>query len=124
MSQQKDVLREIAAAISSGKPFRIAEWFTEEFRLHEPGRPPFPPGHAGASQMLELSQTLKPPIDFAALDMVEEDDRVAVRWQLTATYDGKPFEQSIVAIYRFEDGRIADDWGVAVRALWPGEVPE
>jgi hypothetical protein len=34
------------------------------------------------------------------LDMVEEGDRVAVRWQLTATYDGKPFEQSIMAIYR------------------------
>ena len=36
MSQQKHLLREIAAAISSGAPYRISDWFTEDFRLHEP----------------------------------------------------------------------------------------
>jgi hypothetical protein len=39
--------------------------------------------------------------------------------QLTATHDGRPFEQSIMAIYRFEKGRIAEDWGISIRALWP-----
>jgi ketosteroid isomerase-like protein len=51
--------------------------------------------------------------------MVEEGDRVAVRWQLTAAYDGKPFQSSIMEIYRFEEGRIAEDWGLAIRAPWP-----
>jgi ketosteroid isomerase-like protein len=46
-------------------------------------------------------------------------DRIAVRWQLSATYDGKPFEQSLMAIYRFEEGRIAEDWGFGIRELWP-----
>ena len=47
--------------------------------------------------------------------MIEEGDRVAVRWQLTATYDdGKPYERSIMAIYRFENGRIAEDWGISI----------
>ena len=46
-------------------------------------------------------------------------DDVAVRWQLTAIHNGEPFEQSILAIYRFEDGRIAEDWGIAIRACWP-----
>jgi ketosteroid isomerase-like protein len=119
MSRQKELLREIATAISTGAEFRIAEWFTDNFRLHEPAKPPLPVGHPGARQMLETSRTLQPPINLAPLDMVEDGDRVAVRWQLTATYDGKPFEQSIVAIYRFEAGRIAEDWGVAIRALWP-----
>jgi ketosteroid isomerase-like protein len=64
-------------------------------------------------------RTLTPPINVEILDMVEEGDRVAVRWQLTATYDGKPFEQSIMAIYRFDEGRIAEDWGLSFRALWP-----
>jgi len=41
------------------------------------------------------------------------------RWQLTAIFDGRPFEQSIMAIYRFEEGRIAEDWGISARALWP-----
>jgi hypothetical protein len=47
-----------------------------------------------------------------------EGDRVAVRWQLTATCEGEPFEQSIMAIYRFEKGRIAEDWVSSMRALW------
>jgi predicted ester cyclase len=62
---------------------------------------------------------LTPPIVLEILDMIEEGNRVAVRGQLTATYEGKSFEQSIMAIYRFEKGRIAEDWGISIRALWP-----
>jgi predicted SnoaL-like aldol condensation-catalyzing enzyme len=119
MSQQKDLLRKMAAAHNSGTPDRIHEWFTEDFRLHEPGVLPLPVGHEGASQMRARFRSLTPPIKLEILDMIEERDRVAVRWQLTATYEGEPFEQSIMAIYRFEKGRIAEDWGIAIRALWP-----
>jgi hypothetical protein len=82
MSQQKDVLREIAAAVNSGAPDRISDWFTEDSRLHEPSAPALPPGHAGASQMLARFRALVPPINSEILDIVEEGDRVAVRWQL------------------------------------------
>jgi ketosteroid isomerase-like protein len=52
--------------------------------------------------------------------MIEEGDRVAVRWQVTATaHNGNPYEGSCVAIYRFENGRIAEDWGIVAPALWP-----
>ena len=119
MSRQKDLLLEIAAAINTGSAYRIRDWFTEDFRLHEPARAALPTGHAGAAQMLERSRALAPPINLEAVDMVEEGDRVAVRWQVTATYDGKPFEESIMAIYRFEEGCIAEDWGIPIRALWP-----
>jgi hypothetical protein len=50
MSQQKDLLREIAAAQNSGAPDRINDWFTEDFRLHEPGMPPLPVGHEGPAK--------------------------------------------------------------------------
>jgi predicted SnoaL-like aldol condensation-catalyzing enzyme len=119
MSQRKELLREMAAAHTSGAPDRISDWFTEDFRLHEPGAPALPVGHQGASQMRARFRSLKPPIKLEILDMIEEGDRVAVRWQLTATHDGRPVEQSIMAIYRFENGRIAEDWGVSIRALWP-----
>lgn len=119
MSRQKDLLREIAAAHNSGAPDRIGDWFTEDFRLHEPGASAVPVGHEGARQMRARFRALTPPINLEILDMIEQGDRVAVRWQLTATYDGRPFEQSIMAIYRFEEGRIAEDWGVSTRARWP-----
>ena len=50
MSQETDLLREIAAAMSSGAPDRISDWFTEDFRLHEPGKPALPVGHEGAAK--------------------------------------------------------------------------
>ena len=119
MSQQKALLQEIAVAITTRAEYRIAEWFTEDFRLHEPGRTALPVGHAGATEMLTRSRLLRPPVRFEALDMVEEGDRVAVRWELSATWEGKLFEEAILAIYRFDGGRIAEDWGVSFRALWP-----
>jgi len=124
MSQQKDLLREIAAATSSGASDRISDWFTEDFRLHEPGKPALRVGHEGARQMREAGRQiragLKTPIKVEILDMIEEGDRVAVRWQLSATYDDdKPYERSIMAIYRFENGRIAEDWGISIPELWP-----
>ena len=91
MSQQTDLLREIAAAISSGAPDRISDWFTEDFRLHEPGKPALPVGHEGARQMMETGRQnrmragVETSAKVEALDMIEEGDRVAVRWQVTAT---------------------------------------
>ena len=62
MPEQKEVLREIARVISGNGPFRIAEWFTEDFRLVEPTKPNWPRGHEGASKLLALFRTLTPPI--------------------------------------------------------------
>jgi ketosteroid isomerase-like protein len=50
---------------------------------------------------------------------IEKGDRAAVRWQLTATYNGEPFQESIIAICRFEEGRIAEDWGIPILATLP-----
>jgi len=55
MSQQKDLLREIAAASNSGAPDRISDWFTEDFRLHEPGAPPLPPELKGPAKCGRVS---------------------------------------------------------------------
>jgi ketosteroid isomerase-like protein len=118
MSQQKEVLREIAQAINGTGRYRIDEWFTEDFRLVEPTKPNWPRGHEGASKLLELFRTLTPPVRFGALDMVEEADRIAVRWQLSATYLGEPLHLASMAIYRFREGRIAEDWGLPIRGEW------
>jgi len=119
MSRRKDVLREIAAAINANGAYHITEWFTDGFRLHEPGGTPRPVGHLGASQMMDEFRTLAPPVNLAILDMIEEGDRIAVRWHLTAIYDGEPLSMVSIAIYRFEGSRIAEDWGIPLRGEWP-----
>src|SRR6516225_4601571 len=123
MSQQKDLLWEIAVATSSGASDRISDWFTEDFRLHEPGKPALPVGHEGSRQMWEAGRQTG-EIKDAYKSRNPRYDRggrsISMRWQLTATdYDGKPYERSIMAIYRFENGRIAEDWGSSIPALWP-----
>ena len=118
MSRQKEVLREIAQVINGNGDYRIDEWFTEDFRLIEPTKPNWPRGHEGASKLLDCFRAFTPPLQFVALDMMEHADRVAVRWQLSATYHGEPLRLAMIAIYRFRDGRIAEDWGIPVRGEW------
>ncbi|WP_369721240.1 MULTISPECIES: ester cyclase [unclassified Bradyrhizobium] len=118
MSQQKELLREIARAINENEPFRVEEWFTEDFRLIEPTKPNWPLGREGASKLLALFRTLTPPLKFVALDMVEEADRVAVRWQLFATHQGEPLRLASMAMYRFDCGKIAEDWGIPIPGEW------
>ena len=61
--------------------------------------------------------------DFAieAVDMVEEGDRLAVRWKGRATHTNAMFGEAVtgrpIVVYgattfRFEDDRIAEDWEV------------
>jgi predicted ester cyclase len=119
MSSRKAALLRIAEAISAGDIEHVPEWFTEDFKLHEPSFGGFRVGHSGARDMLQSLAEHVPNARIDALDMVEEDDRVAVRWLFAGKKDGRPVYLSAVAIYRFEGDRIAEDWGIAAKADWP-----
>lgn len=125
MSAQKDTLLRIAAAMSAGDIEHIAEWFTEDFQLYNPEVLHDRAGHDGARRMLQALQDLLPGGKVEILDMVEEGDRVAARMQFSAMVDGRPVFLSTVAIYRFVDGRIAEDWGIGFSGEWPerGALP-
>jgi hypothetical protein len=72
MSRQKDLLLEIAAALSSQGERRISEWFTEDFQLHDPTAPECPLGHRAATGMLEKTTSVGPTTKLEPLEMVEE----------------------------------------------------
>ena len=112
MSNKEFFLR-IAAAVSAGDVEHILEWFSEDFTLHEPGVQLLT-GHEGARLMLHhLRTVVVPEARLEVLDMVEEGDRVAVRWQFSGVKDDHPVVVPCIAIYRFVDGRIAEDWDIA-----------
>lgn len=119
MSKQKDALRTITARINLRDIDGLEALFRHDFALHDPNAPHWPRGHKGARQMLHSIVSLGPDLALDALDMIEEGDRVTVRWGFAWTYMGLPQRASVVAIYRFEDGLIAEDWGVSARAAWP-----
>jgi ketosteroid isomerase-like protein len=120
VSARKALLLRVAAALEAGDLDGVGEWFTEDFRLHDPAFPDWPGGHEGARRMLASIRDLLPGgLRVEALDMVEEGERVAARWRFSGTRDGAPRRLAVVAVYRFEGGRVAEDWGVAVHADWP-----
>ena len=119
MSPRKRLLLQVASGLNTGDLDRIGEWFTADFRLHEPAQPDWPRGHEGARRMLAEIRDKIPGVRVEALDMVEEGDRVAVRWLFSATWAGEPRHLSAVAIYRFTGDLISEDWGIATRAAWP-----
>jgi SnoaL-like domain len=104
----KGNLARIAKVINSHGAHRIADWFTENFRFIGPSKPNWPEGHLEATKLLETFAVLTPPVNLDILDMIEDGDRVAVRWELSGTYDGEPLYLAMMAIYRSEAGRIAE----------------
>ncbi len=80
----------VVAAINAGDVEHVAEWFAEDFKLHEPGVRLLT-GHEGARLMPHhLRTTLGPETRLEVLDMIEEGDHVAVCWQLSGIKDGQP----------------------------------
>jgi ketosteroid isomerase-like protein len=119
MSSRKDFFIRIAGSMSTGDVDHVAEWFTEDFKLYDPSIGGFRFGHDGARDMLRSLAEHVPYARIDVLDMVEEGDKVAVRWIFAGKKDGRPVYLSAVAIYRFEGDRIAEDWGIAAKAQWP-----
>jgi hypothetical protein len=79
----------LAAAVTARDLDHVAEWFTEDFRLHEPGFN-IPNGHAGAEAMLRTFLKLGPSMKVEVMDVIEAGDRAAVRW----VFSGKEMEKA------------------------------
>jgi predicted SnoaL-like aldol condensation-catalyzing enzyme len=107
------VLRRFQALLKEPDPAAIRALFTEDFRLHVPNEPAWPSGHEGAILMFTRMRGRFPHLDLIAEDMFGGGDRICVRWRYRNRV-GEPFEAVGVSIYRFEGGRIAEDWGVDV----------
>jgi predicted SnoaL-like aldol condensation-catalyzing enzyme len=119
LSPAKAALLNIAEHMNAGRPDLFVESFSDDFVLHDPGAP----GHGGGrdgvramgASLAALGDTLRAEIPT----IVEEDLLVCVRWRLTWLQNGERQDASCVAIYRFQDGLIAEDWGILTRAPWP-----
>ncbi|NWH07812.1 MAG: nuclear transport factor 2 family protein [Alphaproteobacteria bacterium] len=118
MSLRKDILRRLAEAMNERRPADAERHFADSFVLHDPNQPNWPRGREGARQMIRSFLDFAPDARLDILDLVEEGERVAVRWRVTGSRGGVALVGSIVAIYRFEGALIAEDWGTSARADW------
>lgn len=121
--QNKETTRRLYEAISAGRIEVLDDVVAEDFVDHEemPGVMEGVQGRERARQVFTIFRTAFPDVDFAIEDMIAEDDKVFARLTMTGTHRGDfmglpatnhqitvPFADSL----RFENGRIAEHWGV------------
>jgi predicted ester cyclase len=123
IDQHKAVIAQFAGPVRKHDVARIRDLFTPDFRLHVPNYPDWPRGHEGAIRMFAQMSALFPDMELIMEDIFGEADRVCVRWRYKGTQsgtfegrvgDGSRVESVGISVYRFENGRIAEDWGVDV----------
>jgi predicted ester cyclase len=112
----KAVIGRLPALLARPDEAIVRALFTEDFRLHDIKFPDWPRGHAGALRMFTQMKTAIPDIQAVIEDMFGEGDKLCVRWRFKGRVadragDDARFEAIVISIYRFEQGRIAEDWG-------------
>jgi predicted ester cyclase len=127
----KAIIRRLAEAFNKRDFTFIDHAFSPHFVLHTALTPGWPRGLEGARQMFTTMLSTAPDMHATIEDLVAEDDKVAVRWTFRGTHTGpsltrgaptgESFTVVAIAVYRFADGKIEEDWGVD--APWQtGEV--
>jgi predicted SnoaL-like aldol condensation-catalyzing enzyme len=116
MPTKTEILRDLAMLVNRRQAVPIARYFAEDFRLDDAGAGLVRTGHAGAQTMIDDLLSRAPDIRLEMLDSVEAADRVAARWRVTGTGARGSFDVAMMAFYRFDGARIAEDWGV-----WSGK---
>ena len=121
----KAIIRRLLEGFRKGNENIIEELFSPNFVLHTPTTPNWPRGLEGARKMFAVMRTASPDMQATIEDMFAEGDKVAVRWTfrgtITGEFLGQPptgqrFTSVAISIYRIENGKIEEDWGVD--ALW------
>jgi len=118
LSTHSQLLRELVARFNERQSIEVERYFAPNFQLRQPGGRDRA-GLAGARDMIDALVALGEQVHLRILAMVEQDDHVAVRWQVEGLQAGAA--AAMMGIYRFEAGLIVEDWGLAVGAPWPGE---
>ena len=70
-------------------------------------------GHEGVRKSVAFYESLLDDVQFTVDDQVTEGDKVASRFTMTGTRDGRRIELHGIVISRFQDGLIIEDFAVS-----------
>ena len=118
--------------IGKGNLAVIDEVCAPEFAFYSPNFPGWPRGLEGARELAVAGRSLFADSESQIDDIIAAEDKVVLRWTIRGTYIGEPkngfpnpgerFSMGAIAIYRFVDAKIVDDWGIQVSCP-PGTTP-
>lgn len=117
MSQNTELMHELIARFNRGETIEVERYFTPDFELDDPAWGARRSGLEGARAMCEALRAIGENVQLEVLHMIEQGDLVAIRY--LGTWQGpQAGSASMIAFYRFVDGKIAEDWGVSTRSPW------
>lgn len=117
--QNKGIVRRFFEELDEGNLGVIEDLVAEDYVDHDP--PPFPglaPGRAGLKQAAEMFWRATPGRHVIE-DQLAEGDKVATRLRGIGKHEGEmagipasgnDLDVKAVAVYRIEDGKIAEHW--------------
>jgi predicted ester cyclase len=116
-------VRSIEEAWDSGRLDDLDQYFADDFDNSRSGVPGLPGGLAGAKMAHQGVMQSFPDRNVEILDLFGDGDRVFIRTRVTGTNqggfqafgvgpNGNPFDIESWSVYRFEDGKAVEHWGM------------
>jgi predicted ester cyclase len=116
-------VRSIEEAWDTGRLDDLDQYFADDFDNSRSGIPGLPGGLAGAKMAHQGVMQSFPDRNVEILDVFGDGDRVFIRTRVTGTNqggfqafgvgpNGNPFDIESWSVYRFEDGKAVEHWGM------------
>ena len=129
--ENKSIFLRFINELGKGNLDIIEEVCSPDFSFRSPNFPGWPRGLEGARQLVVAGRSMFSDTETKIEDVFAADDKVVLRWSMRGTYigeakhgfpePGERFAMGAVAIYRFVNGKIVDDWGIQVSC--PTDTP-
>jgi predicted SnoaL-like aldol condensation-catalyzing enzyme len=129
--QNKAIFIRFVKELGKGNLSIVDEVCSPDFTFHSPNFPDWPRGLEAAKTLADGGRTMFTDSETKIDDIFAADDKVVLRMTIRGTYIGEPlpgfpdkgkrFAMGAVAIYRFVDGKIVDDWGIQLTC--PTDAP-
>lgn len=110
----------IETVYDQGEFGRLDEVLAPDYVLHDPTMPDVP-GLEAAKEMITSTRTVLPDLHDTVEDLIADGDRVVARWTARGTHraafmgiepTGRQVTIAGTSVYRFDKGKIAEEWKV------------
>ena len=123
MGTNAETVRAIEEAWDGGRLDDLDPYFASGFDNSASATPGLPPGLEGAKMAHQGVMRSFPDRRIEIVDLIDGGDRVFVRTRVTGTNqggfpafgvpaNGNPFQIDSCSVYRFEDGKVVEHWGM------------
>jgi predicted ester cyclase len=130
----ENIVRNLGRLLNTGDLNGLNQVFASDHVRHDPNPLLEDAGIEEYRQASARLRTAFPDARWVLEEILADGDRVIGRWSFRGTHNGpllnisptgKDVKYPILAIYRIEDGRIAEDWHILHSiGLWQELIPE